>query len=115
MARFMISAAIAASALLCVTQVTFADSTGTPGRPSQSCENYLPGTNRPGNAINARGSAFNDVTPGVAGGVYAGNGQTQSTPAASNPNPPVAQYDVACFQQFMHFGTTTSTTTKQVP
>ena len=111
MGRFMIAAAIAASAFLSMTQVAFADSTGTPGRPGQSCENYLPGTNRPGTAISAPGSAFNDVTPGVAGGVYAGNGQTQSTPAASGPNPPVSQYDVACFQQFMR----STTTTTQVP
>lgn len=52
---------------------------GATGRPSQSCENPDTSTT-PGNATNARGSAFNPN--GVAGGVY---NET-------------SQYDVACFQ-----------------
>ncbi len=70
----------------------FADSTGTPGQPSQSCQVT---TVTPGNASNAPGSAFNPN--GVAGSVYAG-----TQPQNSNNTHSVAQYDVACFQQTMH-------------
>ena len=66
----------------------FADSTGTPGQPNQSCQ-AQPAT--PGNAANAPGSAFN--TSGMAGTVYAG-----TQPQNSNNPTSVSQYDVACFQ-----------------
>jgi len=49
----------------------------------------------PGNAANARGSAFNESGPGVAGTVYAGNGANLNTLANAAA---VSQYDVACFQ-----------------
>jgi hypothetical protein len=49
----------------------------------------------PGQAAGAPGSAFNETGPGTAGVVYAGNGQTTSTPANGAA---VSQYDVACFQ-----------------
>ena len=52
----------------------------------------------PGNAANARGSAFNE-NGGIAGGVHTGNGQTLSTPANDHA---VSQYDVACFQVSQH-------------
>ena len=41
------------------------------------------------------GSAFNEVGPGTAGPLYAGNGATTNTPANSAA---VSQYDVACFK-----------------
>ncbi len=67
------------------------------GQPSQGClSNTAP--SEPGNAADARGSAFNE-NGGIAGGVYAGNGQTQSTPANGHA---VSQYDVACFQVSQH-------------
>jgi hypothetical protein len=62
------------------------------GQPNQSCEDV--GV-RPGNAINAPGSAFNPN--GVAGTVYAGE-QPQNS---KNPHS-VSQYDVACFQVAHH-------------
>ena len=54
----------------------------------------------PGQAASAPGSAFNEPSStnpaaGIAGQVYAGNGQTTSTPANSVA---VSQYDVACFE-----------------
>ncbi len=65
---------------------------GAPGQPNQSCEDQ---PMRPGNAVNAPGSAFNP--DGVAGTVYAGE-QPQNS---NNPNS-VSQYDVACFQVSQH-------------
>ena len=62
------------------------------GQPNQSCEDQ---TTRPGQAMNAPGSAFNP--DGVAGTVYAGEQPQNST----NPNA-VSQYDVACTQVSTH-------------
>jgi hypothetical protein len=70
----------------------FADSTGTPGQPSQSCQLT---TVTPGRAASAPGSAFNPA--GQAGSVYAG-----TQPQNSNNPMSVSQYDVACFQQTSH-------------
>jgi hypothetical protein len=78
--------------LLIPLSIAFADSTGTPGQPNQSCEDA--GVT-PGSAVSAPGSAFNPG--GVAGGVYAGEQPQNST----NPNS-VSQYDVACFQVSLH-------------
>jgi hypothetical protein len=49
----------------------------------------------PGQSAGAGGSAFNETSPGVAGTVYAGEGQTLNTPANGHA---VSQYDVACYQ-----------------
>jgi hypothetical protein len=67
---------------------------GTKGQPSQSCQVTMV---TPGNAVNARGSAFNPN--GVAGAVYAN--PTSRGGIASGNSHVVAQYDVACFQQTM--------------
>jgi hypothetical protein len=75
---------------------TAANPSGT-GQPSQTCLSSTAAT-EPGNAANAPGSAFNE-NGGIAGGVYAGNGQTLSTPANGHA---VSQYDVACFQVSQH-------------
>jgi hypothetical protein len=74
--------------------------TGTPGQPSQTIGTDQTGSTTPGNAANARGSAFNP--DGVAGAHYAGSNPVN--PAGHLPhnsvNPKsVAQYDVAGFQQ----------------
>ncbi|MGW0134146.1 hypothetical protein [Streptomyces sp. NPDC003299] len=69
----------------------FADSTGTPGQPSQSCEDQ-PST--PGHAGTAPGSAFSG---GTADSKYAGTQPQNSV----NPKS-VSQYDVACFQVSSH-------------
>src|SRR5215510_4706472 len=65
--------------------------TGQPGAPNNTCGPDNPVT--PGNAVNARGSAFNP--DGIAGKHYAGNPNTQSL-AHSNSAAAVAQYDTAC-------------------
>jgi hypothetical protein len=65
---------------------------GATGQPSQSCQ-AQPST--PGDAADARGSAFNPN--GIAGTHYAGT-QPQNS---KNPKS-VAQYDVACFQVSHH-------------
>jgi hypothetical protein len=72
--------------------VTGALATGG-GQPNLTCpaDNSL----APGNAGNAPGSAFNEVGPGTAGPLYAGNGANTNTPANSAA---VSQYDVACFK-----------------
>ena len=70
--------------------------TGT-GQPSQTCLEGV-ALSEPGNAANARGSAFNE-NGGIAGAVYAGNGRTLLTPANAAA---VSQYDVACFQVSTH-------------
>ena len=77
-----------------------AASPGTNGQPSQSCLSST-APMEPGHAASAPGSAFNEPSPtnpagGVAGQMYAGNGQTTLTPA--NQDKAVSQYDVACFQ-----------------
>ena len=65
---------------------------GTKGQPNQSCSVTMV---TPGNAVNARGSAFNPT--GVSGAVYA-NPTSQGGMSSGNTHV-VAQYDVACFQQ----------------
>jgi hypothetical protein len=70
---------------------------GSTGQPSQTCLSAT-APNEPGNAANARGSAFNE-NGGIAGGVYAGNGENTGTPANGHA---VSQYDVACFQASQH-------------
>lgn len=80
---------IASVAILGRPTLVFADSTGTPGQPNQSCETAgvsPPGFNSPG-------------FTGPADAHYAGNGQNTQTPANSHA---VSQYDVACFQAAQH-------------
>lgn len=82
--------AMVAVLLVLLASAAFADSTGTPGQPNQTCGDPN-ATMTPGNAAGAPGSAFNP--DGKAGTVYAG------TQAQNSKNPKsVAQYDVACFQ-----------------
>jgi len=65
--------------------------TGTPGQPNQSCQAFFAGLLTP-QGFNTAGFAIADLH-------YAGNGQNTQTPANSNA---VSQYDVACFQAFLH-------------
>ncbi len=92
----LIAVAVVALLLTVVGGPAFASgnpsTTGT-GQPSQTCLS-TPAPMEPGNAGAAPGSAFNE-NGGIAGGVYAGNGQTTQTPANGAA---VSQYDVACFQ-----------------
>lgn len=70
---------------------------GATGQPNQSCDVTMV---TPGNAANARGSAFNPN--GVSGAVYA-NPTSQGGISSGNSHV-VAQYDVACFQQTARVG-----------
>src|SRR5437763_16445572 len=74
-------------------------SPGTNGQPSESCLSSTAPI-EPGQAASAPGSAFNEPSStnpagGIAGPMYAGNGQPTLTPANGAA---VSQYDVACFQ-----------------
>ncbi|MGH3000910.1 MAG: adenylate cyclase [Gaiellaceae bacterium] len=68
------------------------------GQPSQTCLSST-APSEPGHAANAGGSAFNEIGPGKAGTVYAGNGV--SATRAGSPHA-VSQYDVACYQVSQH-------------
>jgi hypothetical protein len=88
--KLLTGTAMVAVLLLLLATAAFADSTGTPGQPSQTCGDPN-ATMTPGNAASAPGSAFNPN--GTAGTVYAG-----TQPQNSNNPKSVSQYDVACFQ-----------------
>jgi hypothetical protein len=96
--KFLVATTMACVLLFGVVGMALADSTGTPGQPSQSCgsEPSAPGG---GNSSQSPGSPFATV-PGKSAGVYANPGTTPGGgPNAGNSNPhAVAQYDVACFQ-----------------
>ena len=91
---------IAAALMLFAAFAAAGGATGNPtgtGQPSQTCLSTS-APNEPGNAANAPGSAFNE-NGGIAGGVYAGNGENTETPANGHA---VSQYDVACYQVSQH-------------
>ena len=99
---FAFTALVAALASVVVASA-LAAAPGTNGQPSQSCLSST-APMEPGQAASAPGSAFNEPSStnpagGVAGQMYAGNGQTTSTPANGAA---VSQYDVACFQVSQH-------------
>jgi len=89
--RRLLAVVVVVAALFAVA-VTGALATGG-GQPNLTCpaDNSL----APGNTGTAPGSAFNEVGPGTAGPLYAGNGATTNTPANGAA---VSQYDVACFK-----------------
>jgi hypothetical protein len=99
MQRLLALTAIVATAGAVSVIPASAASPGTGGQPSQSCLSST-APMEPGQAASAPGSAFNEPSStnpsgGIAGQMYAGNGQTTSTPANGAA---VSQYDVACFQ-----------------
>jgi hypothetical protein len=89
--RKLLAAVVVVAALFAIAG-TSAMATGG-GQPNLTCpsDNSL----APGNTGNSPGSPFNEVTPGTAGPLYAGNGANTGTPANSAA---VSQYDVACFK-----------------
>jgi hypothetical protein len=89
--RKLLVALVVVAALLAIA-VPSAVATGG-GQPNMTCpsDNSL----APGNTGNSPGSPFNEVTPGTAGPLYAGNGANTGTPANGAA---VSQYDVACFK-----------------
>lgn len=92
--RLFLGFVASAAVTLGGSTLVFADTTGSTGQPNQSCGSAT-APERPGNASQAPGSAFNPL--GHAGTVYAG----QQPQNSKNPNS-VSQYDVACFQQSQH-------------
>jgi hypothetical protein len=90
--RKLLAAVVVVAALFAMVAVTSALATGG-GQPNMTCpdDNSL----APGNTGSSPGSPFNEVTPGTAGPLYAGNGANTGTPANGAA---VSQYDVACFK-----------------
>jgi hypothetical protein len=90
--RKLLAAVVVVAALFAIAVTSSALATGG-GQPNMTCpdDNSL----APGNTANSPGSPFNEVTPGTAGPLYAGNGANTGTPANSAA---VSQYDVACFK-----------------
>jgi hypothetical protein len=101
--RALLVTAISVAALCVFAATALATNPPGTGQPSQSCLSST-APNEPGHAANAPGSAFNEPSSanpngGVAGQMYAGNGQNTQTPANGHA---VSQYDVACFQVSQH-------------
>ena len=92
---------IGLAAMLCAFGLFAAPSLAAPnpngsGQPvANGCLEDSTTASEPGQSPAARGSAFNETTPGKAGTVYAGNGANTNTPANSAA---VSQYDIACYQ-----------------
>ncbi|MQS15634.1 hypothetical protein F7Q99_26025 [Streptomyces kaniharaensis] len=85
--------------LLCLggAGVAFANPTpNQPGPPNQTCQDFLAlGAQAPGHSSSSPGSPFDE--PGFGSQPNGGTGG-QAYNAAGAPS----QYDVACFQQFVH-------------
>jgi hypothetical protein len=94
MRKLIPAAILAASFTLAWGAPAFADNphtTGTPGQPSQSCQDFS-STTRPGNSASSPGAPFNEP-----GGVNSTNGGTGGAHYSES-----SQYDVACFQWAQH-------------
>ena len=91
MKRMLIVGIVAGALAVLPGAVAFADSTGVPGQPSQSCQASIGETG----PFTPRG--FNTAGFAHAETVYAG-----SQPQTSNNPKRVSQYDVACFQAASH-------------
>ncbi|HVC75435.1 MAG TPA: hypothetical protein VND96_02845 [Candidatus Micrarchaeaceae archaeon] len=89
--RRITAVVLALGALAAFSLPVYADSTGTPGQPSQSCQPFF-GNSGPFTPNGFNTAGFNDATT-----VYAG-AQSQNS---NNPKS-VSQYDVACFQAASH-------------
>ena len=82
---------VALGAMTLFSLPVYANSTGTPGQPSQSCQSFF-GDAGPFTPKGFNTAGFNHATT-----VYAG-AQSQNS---NNPKS-VSQYDVACFQAASH-------------
>jgi hypothetical protein len=89
--RRIVAIVLALGALTTLSLPVYADSTGTRGQPSQSCQAFF-GDSGP---FTPRG--FNTAGFTHATSVYAG-----TQPQNSNNPKSVSQYDVACFQAASH-------------
>jgi hypothetical protein len=88
--RWIVAAIVAASVSALGAAPALADSTGTKGPPSQSCQNYSAST-RPGHSGSSPGAPFNEP------GINSTNGGTGGANYSEK-----SQYDVACFQWAQH-------------
>jgi len=91
MRRALITGLVLAVLALGTAWPAQADSTGTPGQPSQSCQAFF------GDAGPFTPQGFNTAGFAHATTVYAG-----SQPQNSHNPKSVSQYDVACFQAASH-------------
>jgi hypothetical protein len=82
---------LALGAMTAFSLPVYANSTGTPGQPSQSCQAFF------GDLGPFTPAGFNTAGFVHAATVYAG-----SQPQNSNNPKSVSQYDVACFQAASH-------------
>lgn len=89
--RRIAAVVLALGALAAFSLPGYANSTGTPGQPSQSCQSFF-GNSGPFTPNGFNTAGFNHATT-----VYAG-AQSQNS---NNPKS-VSQYDVACFQAASH-------------
>ncbi|HET7405320.1 MAG TPA: hypothetical protein VFJ63_04310 [Candidatus Bathyarchaeia archaeon] len=92
--KFFLAVAIIALAAVPLLAIPVrGDTTGTPGQPNQSCQNFFSVNGLQPRGFNTNG--FNNTATSV----YAGAGANTNTPANSHA---VSQYDVACFQASQH-------------
>lgn len=89
--RRITAVVLALGALSAFSLPVYANSTGTPGQPSQSCQSFF-GDSGPFTPQGFNTAGFQHATT-----VYAG-----SQPQNSNNPKSVSQYDVACFQAASH-------------
>ncbi|HEX3508175.1 MAG TPA: adenylate cyclase [Candidatus Dormibacteraeota bacterium] len=89
--RRITAVVLALGALSAFSLPVYANSTGTPGQPSQSCQSFF-GDSGPFTPNGFNTAGFQHATT-----VYAG-----SQPQNSNNPKSVSQYDVACFQAASH-------------
>ena len=89
--RRITAVVLALGALSAFSLPVYANATGTPGQPSQSCQSFF-GDSGPFTPNGFNTAGFNHATT-----VYAGAQSIKS----SNPKS-VSQYDVACFQAASH-------------
>jgi hypothetical protein len=108
MRKYLLALACSVALAIGAPAAAFAQQNPTTGQPGTTagfnCGQTGPaGTTgavtEPGNAANAPGSAFNETTPGTAGGVYAGNGVSATTAGSTAA---VSQYDTACRRLSSH-------------
>ncbi|MEA2657226.1 MAG: hypothetical protein QOI23_2591 [Chloroflexota bacterium] len=88
--RRIVAIVLALGAMIGLSLPVYANTTGTRGQPSQSCQSSFPNGSFSPNGFNTAG--FNHATT-----VYAG-----SQPQNSRNPKSVSQYDVACFQAASH-------------
>jgi hypothetical protein len=94
MRKFLVTTLVAAVGVIGTQTAIAAPNPSGTGQPSQTCLSST-ALAEPGAAASARGSAFNETGPGIAGTVYAGSGVSATTAGSTHA---VSQYDVACYQ-----------------